>query len=120
MDKVAAEAEDIAGHAFNIKSPKQVKQLLFEELRLPTHPNVNEEVLEELNVPITKLILGTCLCVAIHFVEHRKCAKLVDTYIDGYVSKAKEIFQVGIHFRSLVRRFCVAKASFGFTKTSDQ
>jgi DNA polymerase-1 len=69
-----------AGTAFNLESPKQLQQILFERLGLPVlrktpsgTPSTGEDVLEELaaNFPLPKLIL-----------EYRGCAKLRSTYTE--------------------------------------
>ncbi len=72
-----------AGHEFNINSPKQLGEVLFEELKLPggkkskTGYKTGQEVLEKLvsEHPIVPLIM-----------EYRQNAKLKSTYIDGFVS----------------------------------
>ena len=69
-----------AGYAFNINSPRQLGQVLFEELGLPakkktkTGYSTNAEVLEGLRGkhPIIDLIL-----------EYRKLSKLKSTYVEG-------------------------------------
>lgn len=74
------EIEEIAGHPFNIASPKQLAQVLFSELGLPvvkktkTGPSTDASVLEELapQHPLPAKIM-----------EHRSYAKLKGTYIDA-------------------------------------
>ncbi|MFI4895694.1 MAG: DNA polymerase I [Steroidobacterales bacterium] len=69
-----------AGTVFNLESPKQLQQILFERLQLPVlrktpsgTPSTAEDVLEELaaNFPLPKLIL-----------EYRGLAKLRSTYTE--------------------------------------
>jgi DNA polymerase-1 len=69
-----------AGEVFNLGSPKQIQEILFEKLELPVkrktakgQPSTAEDVLEELAVEfeIPALIL-----------EHRGLSKLLSTYID--------------------------------------
>jgi len=69
-----------AGQVFNLGSPKQIQEILFEKLQLPVkrktakgQPSTAEDVLEELAVEfeIPALIL-----------EHRGLSKLLSTYID--------------------------------------
>ena len=70
----------IAGGAFNVNSPKQLSEILFERLKLPvvkkikTGFSTNEEVLTKLSAqhPLPALIL-----------EYRQMAKLKSTYIDA-------------------------------------
>lgn len=71
---------DLAGHPFNLNSPKQLGEVLFEERKLPHYKktksgySTDAETLEKLAVydPMVKLIL-----------EYRKAAKLKSTYGDG-------------------------------------
>ncbi|WP_027858350.1 DNA polymerase I [Marinobacterium jannaschii] len=74
------EAFDLAGKEFNLSSPKQLQQILFEEQKIPVlkktpkgAPSTAEEVLQELalDYPLPKLIL-----------EHRSLSKLKSTYTD--------------------------------------
>lgn len=73
-------AHDLAGHAFNLGSPKQIQEILYDRLKLPVvrktpkgQPSTDESVLQELAVdyPLPRLIL-----------EHRSLSKLKSTYID--------------------------------------
>lgn len=70
----------LAGEVFNLSSPKQIQEILFEKLELPVlrktpkgQPSTAEDVLEELaaDYEIPALIL-----------EHRSLNKLMSTYID--------------------------------------
>lgn len=74
------EAHNIAGKSFNLSSPKQLQEILFDELKIPVikktpkgAPSTAEEVLQELalDYPLPKLIL-----------EHRGLSKLKSTYTD--------------------------------------
>jgi DNA polymerase-1 len=74
------QAHELAGHEFNLSSPKQLQQILFEEMKLPIvkktpkgAPSTAEEVLVELahNYPLPKIIM-----------EHRHASKLKSTYTD--------------------------------------
>jgi DNA polymerase-1 len=70
---------ELAGHAFNLASPKQLGTVLFEELGLPVLKRVKSgystdaDVLERLapRHEIARVLL-----------EHRKLAKLINTYTD--------------------------------------
>jgi DNA polymerase-1 len=74
------QAHDQAGQPFNLASPKQLQEILFDKLKLPVlkktptgQPSTAEEVLTELalDYPLPALIL-----------EHRSLAKLKSTYTD--------------------------------------
>ena len=74
----------IAGRRFNIASPKQLGEVLFDELGLPvikrtkTGYSTNAEVLERLAAK-TELAGHE---IAEHLLEHRKLAKLINTYTE--------------------------------------
>jgi DNA polymerase-1 len=78
--EIEQEAFREAGQPFNLGSPKQIRELLFDTLKLPVLtktakgvPSTAESVLQELAIdyPLPRLIL-----------EHRSLSKLVSTYID--------------------------------------
>lgn len=77
----------LAGGAFNINSPKQLGEVLFERLGLPalkktkTGYSTNAEILEKLRPyhPIIDEVL-----------EYRKVAKLSSTYVEGLLKVADE------------------------------
>jgi DNA polymerase I len=80
MQALEKEAYDLAGGEFNLASPKQLSEILFERLSIPVikktpkgAPSTAEEVLAELahDYPLPKVIL-----------EHRGMAKLKSTYTD--------------------------------------
>ncbi|MBL1432487.1 MAG: DNA polymerase I [Gammaproteobacteria bacterium] len=81
LEKIIIEAEALAGQAFNLDSPKQIQEILFNKLNLPIlkktpkgQPSTAENVLQELalDYPLPKLIL-----------RHRSLAKLRSTYTDS-------------------------------------
>ncbi len=68
----------LAGEEFNINSPKQLADILFDKLLLPSNKQRSTNVdilnkLENLHPIISKIL------------EYRKYQKLVSTYIDGYI-----------------------------------
>jgi len=80
MTEIEARAYEHAGQPFNLNSPKQIQELLFEKHQLPVvkktpsgAPSTDEDVLGELALdhPLPKLIL-----------EYRGLAKLKSTYTD--------------------------------------
>src|SRR5260221_4674037 len=80
LQELGLEAQRAAGQDFNLESPNQLQQILFEKLQLPGlrktptgQPSTAEDVLEELaaDYPLPKLIL-----------EYRALAKLRSTYTE--------------------------------------
>lgn len=82
MELISKDIYNLAGHEFNISSPKQLGEVLFDELKLPhakknktgyvTDANVLGKLIE---YPIIKLIL-----------EYRLLSKLYTTYIEGIIN----------------------------------
>jgi len=70
----------LAGTSFNVNSPRQLAQVLFERLKLPvgkrtkTGPSTDSSVLQQLSLhhPLPR-----------HLIEYRELAKLVSTYVDA-------------------------------------
>ncbi len=74
------QAHQLAGQPFNLGSPKQLGEILFQRMNLPVvkktatgQPSTDEEVLQELaaDYPLPKVLL-----------EHRSLSKLKSTYTD--------------------------------------
>jgi DNA polymerase-1 len=81
MDALENEIYEMAGHRLNLASPKQLQELLFNELKLPvvkktakTGPSTDAEVLEQL-APLHPL--------PAKLLEFRQYAKLKSTYVDA-------------------------------------
>lgn len=81
LDELEKQAVELVGHQFNLNSPKQLGEILFNELQLPTKGlkktktgiSTDASVLEKLRGehPLPSLLL-----------EHRTLAKLKSTYLD--------------------------------------
>ena len=80
VNALEQEAHRLAGAPFNLGSPKQLCEILFERMKLPVRkktatgqPSTDEEVLQELaaDYPLPKVLL-----------EYRALAKLKSTYTD--------------------------------------
>jgi DNA polymerase-1 len=80
MAEIERQAFDEAGQEFNLGSPRQIQEILFDKLRLPVVrktpkgvPSTAEDVLEQLalDYPLPRIIL-----------EYRSMAKLKSTYTD--------------------------------------
>ena len=101
-ERIAACQELIFGYAggeFNINSPKQLGELLFEKLGLPAMKktksgySTNAEVLEKLKNkhPIVQAIL-----------DYRMLAKLKSTYADGLVKEIADDGRIHTTFQNMV------------------
>lgn len=78
LQELAVQTVALAGKSFNINSPKQLQQVLFEDLKIPVlqktptgQPSTAEPVLQELalDYPLPKVI-----------IEYRGISKLISTY----------------------------------------
>jgi DNA polymerase-1 len=88
INDLIAQARREAGYDFNIESPKQLQQVLFEKLQLPVlrktptgQPSTAEDVLEELaeSYALPRIIL-----------DYRALAKLKSTYTDRLPEQINE------------------------------
>ncbi|MFZ9889207.1 MAG: DNA polymerase, partial [Myxococcota bacterium] len=79
LERLEHEAFTLAGRSFNLASPKQVGEVLFDEMKLPVKKrtrsgySTDAEVLERLRShhPIAEVLL-----------DHRRLSKLITTYTD--------------------------------------
>jgi len=79
LSRLTGEIHDLAGHAFNLNSPQQLRVVLFEELDMPvvkrtrSGPSTDISVLEQLALdhPLPEKI-----------IEYRRLQKLRSTYVD--------------------------------------
>ena len=80
LERLRAQCTELAGHEFNVSSPRQLETILFDELDLPvikktkTARSTDHGVLEELALlhPLPQAIL-----------EYRSVSKLKSTYLDA-------------------------------------
>ena len=99
IDAAQAEIFRFAGHEFNINSPKQLGQVLFEELALPpvkktkSGYSTNADVLEKLRSrhPIIEAVL-----------DYRMLTKLKSTYADGLLKQIGDDGRIHTTFQNLV------------------
>jgi DNA polymerase-1 len=80
LDELRAEIHQLAGREFNLDSPKQLQQVLFQELglrvvkRTQTGPSTDQEVLEQLAVDHD---------LPARMLDYRQLTKLKGTYLDA-------------------------------------
>lgn len=98
ISRVTKEIYALAGKELNLNSPKQLKALLFDEMKLPVPggkktAGTGAEILEELadDYPICGLIL-----------EYRKYQKLQSTYVTGLLSSISEDGRIRTRFEQAV------------------
>ncbi|WP_043971203.1 MULTISPECIES: DNA polymerase I [Acinetobacter] len=86
IQSLEAQATELAGEAFNVASPKQVGEVLFEKLGLKGGKktatgqySTSESILEKIEHPLAEVIL-----------EHRGLAKLKNTYTDRLIKQSHD------------------------------
>lgn len=88
------EIYDIAGDKFNIGSHKQVKEVLFDKLGIPSRNRKTDEK------EMTKLSKVYPICGLI--MQWRSLSKLISTYIVGIMNRADEESRVHANFNQTV------------------
>ncbi|MGN0694096.1 MAG: DNA polymerase I [Lentihominibacter sp.] len=99
IDRIAGRIYDLAGEEFNINSPQQLGNILFEKLELPHGKktkrgySTSAEVLEKIEDKheIVPAVL-----------EYRTLSKLKSTYVDGLIPLISEEGRIHAHFRQTV------------------
>ncbi len=99
IDALTEEIYALAGEEFNINSPSQLGDILFEKLRLPAGKktkrgySTSADILEKIKDkhPIVGLVL-----------RYRTLAKLKSTYVDGLIPLVGEDGKIRAHFQQTV------------------
>ena len=99
IDRLTAEIYGLAGETFNINSPMQLGNILFEKLELPAGKktkrgySTSADILEKIRDkhPIIDNVL-----------EYRTLSKLKSTYIDGLIPLISSDAKVHAHFQQTV------------------
>ena len=91
---------DEAGVTFNINSPKQVAEILFDKLQIKPKKkgksgnySTNAKILDELALEYS---------IAKNILEHRQLMKLKTTYIDALPKLVKQDGKIHTHFNQIV------------------
>jgi DNA polymerase-1 len=85
LQTLAEEAFEIAGQPFNLNSPKQLQEILFQKLQLPVlqktplgQASTADQVLQELAIDFVMARL---------IIEHRSLSKLISTYTSRLIEQ---------------------------------
>src|SRR5256884_1128622 len=90
----------VAGHEFNLGSPKQLQELLFNELRLPKTRRIKTGYTTD-SEALTSLLAQTPHPVLEHLLRHRDVAKLM-TIVDSLIPMAGEDGRIHTTFHQTV------------------
>jgi len=112
MDEIQREIEQLVGHAFNLGSPKQLGEILFDEMKLPGGKRTKSgtwgtdaAVLEEL--------AGSGQILPARILDWRQLQKLKSTYADALVT------EIDIADRRVHTSFSQAIAATGRLSSND-
>ena len=86
LQAIEKEIHQAAGREFNIASPKQLREVLFEQLKLPVQKRTgttNEASTDQESLEKLAALDRPEAAVAVKIVEHRQVAKLKGTYVDA-------------------------------------
>ncbi|WP_418303197.1 DNA polymerase I [Paenibacillus yonginensis] len=100
INKLVAQIYDIAGTEFNLNSPKQLGEILFDKMQLPvikktkTGYSTDADVLEKL-APYHDIVQ--------FILDYRQLAKLQSTYVEGLLKEIRpETGKVHTYFRQTI------------------
>lgn len=88
LDHLASEIHENAGMTFNIMSPKQLGEVLFEHLRIPYPKRIKDNSYSTSKDILDKIVLYHPIVNQI--LEYRTLAKLYANYAVGLVSEIRE------------------------------
>ncbi|MDR1192057.1 MAG: DNA polymerase I [Verrucomicrobiales bacterium] len=81
-DRAAREVYTLAGHEFNINSPRQLGVVLFEELKIVEKPRKTKTGQYTTNEQVLQALAGAHPIVG-RLLDYREAAKLKSTYVDA-------------------------------------
>ncbi len=82
LDSLRKDIYELAGHEFNINSPKQLAEVLFQELNLPQLKKTRKKTGYSTDVEVLKS-LAKLHPLPEHLLKYRNISKLKSTYVDG-------------------------------------
>lgn len=95
IEEMQQQIYSLAGESFNINSPKQLGDILFEKLGLPTRKKTKTGY--STNVDVLESLLGKHPIIR-YILEYRKAAKLKSTYVDGLLKVVGPDGRIHSHF----------------------
>ncbi|MBR0374824.1 MAG: DNA polymerase I [Mogibacterium sp.] len=101
INRLEQQIYDTAGQKFNINSPKQLGQVLFEDLGLPYPKTAKKNNGYSTAADILEKVAGESSIVR-DVLEYRKYAKLKSTYVEGLLALVGEDGKIHPHFNQTV------------------
>ncbi len=83
LQNIEQEIHELAGRSFNIASPRQLRQVLFDELKLPSQRRTGVTGEASTDQDTLERLAGQGHALPLRILEHRQIAKLKGTYVDA-------------------------------------
>lgn len=87
INRLDAEIQELAGRPFNVNSPKQLGEVLFDDMELPGGKKSAKTGAWQTNVDVLEKLAADGHTIPQKVMEYRQFAKLKSTYTDALVSQ---------------------------------
>ncbi len=87
INRLDAEIQALAGRPFNVNSPKQLGEVLFDDMELPGGKKSSKTGAWQTNVDVLEKLAADGHTIPQKVMEYRQFAKLKSTYTDALVSQ---------------------------------
>lgn len=87
ISRLDAEIQDLAGRPFNVNSPKQLGEVLFDDMGLPGGKKSSKTGAWQTNVDVLEKLAAEGHTIPQKVMEYRQFAKLKSTYTDSLVTQ---------------------------------
>ena len=90
ISRLDAEIQELAGRPFNVNSPKQLGEILFDDMKLPGGKKSSKTGAWQTNVDVLEKLATEGHTIPQKVMEYRQFAKLKSTYTDALVTQVNE------------------------------
>ncbi len=87
ISRLDAEIQELAGRPFNVNSPKQLGEILFDDMALPGGKKSSKTGAWQTNVDVLERLAGEGHTMPQKVMEYRQFSKLKSTYTDALVAQ---------------------------------
>ncbi len=90
ISRLDAEIQELAGRPFNVNSPKQLGEILFDDMKLSGGKKSSKTGAWQTNVDVLEKLAADGHTIPQKVMEYRQFAKLKSTYTDALVAQVNE------------------------------
>lgn len=87
ISRLDAEIQELAGRSFNVNSPKQLGEILFDDMELPGGKKSSKTGAWQTNVDVLEKLAADGHAIPTKVMEYRQFSKLKSTYTDALVAQ---------------------------------